>query len=57
MLASVILTEDHVLVRQGLRRIIQKDPAIQVIHEAEDLVYKKLISRLKILHIRPISTP
>jgi DNA-binding NarL/FixJ family response regulator len=34
MLASIILAEDHVLVRQGLRRIIQEDPAVQVIHEA-----------------------
>ena len=36
MLASVILAEDHVLVRQGLRRIIQEDPGVQVIHEAGD---------------------
>jgi DNA-binding NarL/FixJ family response regulator len=35
-MASIILTEDHVLVRQGLRRIIQEDPAWQVIHEAGD---------------------
>jgi DNA-binding NarL/FixJ family response regulator len=36
MLASIILAEDHVLVRQGLRRIIQEDPAVQVTHEAGD---------------------
>ncbi len=35
-MASIILAEDHVLVRQGLRRIIQEDPAMQVIHEAGD---------------------
>ena len=36
MPASIILAEDHVLVRQGLRRIIQEDPAVRVIHEASD---------------------
>ncbi len=36
MIASVILAEDHVLVRQGLRRIIQENPGVQVIHEASD---------------------
>ena len=36
MMASIILTDDHVLVRQGLKRIIQEDPAMQVIHEAGD---------------------
>jgi DNA-binding NarL/FixJ family response regulator len=36
MIASVILAEDHVLVRQGLRRIIQEDPGVQVIYEAGD---------------------
>ena len=36
MMASIILAEDHVLVRQGLRRIIQEDPALQVISEAGD---------------------
>ncbi len=35
-MASVILAEDHVLVRQGLKRIIQEDPAVQVIQEAGD---------------------
>jgi two-component system, NarL family, response regulator NreC len=36
MQASIILAEDHVLMRQGLRRIIQEDPAVQVIQEAGD---------------------
>jgi DNA-binding NarL/FixJ family response regulator len=35
-MASIILAEDHVLVRQGLRRIIQEDPAIREIREAGD---------------------
>jgi DNA-binding NarL/FixJ family response regulator len=35
-MASIILAEDHVLVRQGLRRIIEEDPSLQVIHEAGD---------------------
>jgi DNA-binding NarL/FixJ family response regulator len=35
-MASIILAEDHVLVRQGLRRIILEDPKVQVIHEAGD---------------------
>jgi len=34
--ASIILAEDHALVRQGLRRIIQEDPSMQVIHEVGD---------------------
>jgi DNA-binding NarL/FixJ family response regulator len=34
--ASIILADDHVLVRQGLRRIIQEDPAVRVTHEAGD---------------------
>ena len=34
MLASIILAEDHALVRQGLRRIIQEDPGVQVTYEA-----------------------
>jgi DNA-binding NarL/FixJ family response regulator len=33
-MASIVLADDHVLVRQGLRRIIQEDPAVQVTHEA-----------------------
>jgi len=32
-MATIILAEDHVLVRQGLRRIIEEDSALQVIHE------------------------
>jgi DNA-binding NarL/FixJ family response regulator len=35
-MASIILVDDHVLVRQGLKRIIQEDPGLQVIHEAGD---------------------
>lgn len=35
-MVSIILAEDHVLVRQGLRRIIQEDPAVRVINEAGD---------------------
>lgn len=44
-MASIILAEDHVLVRQGLRRIIQEDPAIQKIQEAGDGV--ELLELLK----------
>jgi DNA-binding NarL/FixJ family response regulator len=36
IMASIILAEEYVLVRQGLRRIIQKDPAVQVTHETGD---------------------
>jgi DNA-binding NarL/FixJ family response regulator len=36
MQTSIILAEDHVLVRQGLRRIIQEDPTMLVIQEAGD---------------------
>jgi DNA-binding NarL/FixJ family response regulator len=35
-MASIILAEDHIMVRQGLRRIIEEDPDLQVIHEADD---------------------
>jgi DNA-binding NarL/FixJ family response regulator len=42
---SIILAEDHVLVRQGLRRIIQENPAMQVILEAGDGV--ELLALLK----------
>jgi DNA-binding NarL/FixJ family response regulator len=35
-MASVILADDHVLMRKGMRRIIQEDSATQVIHEAGD---------------------
>ena len=34
--ASIILVDDHVWVRKALRRIIQEDPTLQVIHEAGD---------------------
>lgn len=48
-MASVILAEDHVLVRQGLRRIIQEDPTVQVTHEAGD--------GLELLELLKNSTP
>jgi two-component system, NarL family, response regulator NreC len=45
-MASIILAEDHALVRQGIRRIIQEDPAMQVTHEAGDgLELLELLSR------------
>ena len=31
--ASIILVDDHVWIRKALRRIIQEDPTLQVIHE------------------------
>ena len=34
--ASIILADDHALIRQVLRRIIQKDPALYVVNEAGD---------------------
>src|SRR5262245_40799435 len=33
---SVLLVEDHTLVRQGLRKILEADPEIQIIAEAGD---------------------
>jgi DNA-binding NarL/FixJ family response regulator len=33
---KIILAEDHVLVRQGLKRLIQEDPELQVVDEAGD---------------------
>lgn len=44
-MASIILADDHALVRQGLRRIIQEDPDVQVTHEAGDGV--ELLELLK----------
>lgn len=44
-MASIILADDHVLVRQGIRRIIQEDPTIRVIQEAGDGV--ELLELLK----------
>ena len=35
-MATIILAEDHIMVRQGLRRIIEDDPDLQVIREADD---------------------
>ena len=40
---KVILAEDHVLVRQGLRRIIEEDPNLQVTHEVGDGVELLLV--------------
>jgi DNA-binding NarL/FixJ family response regulator len=36
IMAKIILAEDHVLVRQGLKRIIEEDPGLRVTHEAGD---------------------
>jgi DNA-binding NarL/FixJ family response regulator len=36
MIASIILADDHVLVRQGIRRIIEEDSSVRVIGEAAD---------------------
>ena len=33
---SIVLADDHVLVRQGLRRIIEESPDLQVVGEAND---------------------
>lgn len=33
---SVILADDHILVRQGIRRIIEEDSSVKVIGEAAD---------------------
>ena len=32
----IILADDHVLIRQGLRRLIEEDPELQVVDEAGD---------------------
>jgi DNA-binding NarL/FixJ family response regulator len=36
LIHTIILADDHVLVRQGIRRIIEEDPCLKVIGEAED---------------------
>jgi len=46
---NIILADDHVLVRQGLKRLIQEDPELQVVDEAGD--------GLELLKILEESTP
>ena len=46
---SIILADDHVLMRQGLKRLIQEDPELQVVDEAGD--------GLELLEILEESTP
>jgi len=36
MIHTIILADDHVLVRQGIRRIIEEDSSLKVIAEAGD---------------------
>ena len=36
MMHTIILADDHVLVRQGIRRIIEEDSSLKVIGEAGD---------------------
>ena len=36
MIHTIILADDHVLVRQGIRRIIEEDSSLKVIGEAGD---------------------
>lgn len=36
MIHTIILADDHVLVRQGIRRIIEEDSSLEVIGEAGD---------------------
>jgi DNA-binding NarL/FixJ family response regulator len=33
---SIIIADDHVLVREGLKRLIQEDPELRVVDEAGD---------------------
>ena len=46
---KIILADDHALMREGLKRIIQEDPELQVIDEAGD--------GLELLEILERSTP
>ncbi|MHC4630418.1 MAG: response regulator, partial [Planctomycetota bacterium] len=36
MSIRILLTDDHEIVRQGLRSLIEKEPDIEVVGEAED---------------------
>jgi DNA-binding NarL/FixJ family response regulator len=52
----IVLADDHVLVRQGLRRIIEGSPGLQVIGEAADGldllgVLRRLVAHLVVLDI------
>ena len=47
-LISVLLVDDHALVRRGFRRMLEDDPAIEVVGEAEDgHLAVELAARLK----------
>ena len=46
---KIILADDHVLMREGLKRIIQEDPELRVVDEAGDGV--------ELLEILEKSTP
>jgi DNA-binding NarL/FixJ family response regulator len=53
---TIILADDHVLVRQGIRRIIEEDPSLKVVDEAGDgqevlELFQKSIPDLVILDI------
>jgi DNA-binding NarL/FixJ family response regulator len=53
---TIILADDHVLVRQGIRRIIEEDPSLKVVDEAGDgqevlELFQKCIPDLVILDI------
>jgi two-component system, NarL family, response regulator NreC len=45
----IILADDHALVREGIKRIIQEDPALKVVDETGDGV--------ELLHLLEESTP
>lgn len=46
---NIILADDHVLIRQGLKRLIEEDPDLRVVDEAGD--------GLELLQILEESTP
>lgn len=45
---SVILAEDHALVRQGFRRLLEDDPAIRIVGEAND--GEEAVELVRVLH-------
>ena len=45
---SVVLVEDHALVRQGFRRLLEDDPAIRIVGEASD--GEEAVELVRVLH-------
>ena len=48
---QIVLADDHAILRQGLRRILQEEPGLEVVGEAADGV--ELLNLLKLSKLQP----